>query len=187
MRIAVTGAHGTGKSTLIGDFTDLHPSYEHRQEPYWELAQQGVVFADGPVVADLIEQLEQSCRLVLESAGEPDVIFDRCPIDLIAYLEVVSAREGEEWSPTGRQLTSIEKALRALELIVFVPITQPDEIATKIEFPKLRRAVDNRLRRILLEDELGLLAGGPRVAEVTGTRDRRVAVLDALAGGGRGP
>jgi hypothetical protein len=187
MRIAVTGAHGTGKSTLVGDFTDLHPAYEHREEPYWELAQQGVVFAGGPVVADLVEQLEQSCRLVLESAREHDVIFDRCPIDFVAYLEVVSAKEGEEWSPTGRQLTSMEKALTALDLIVFVPITQPDEIAAKIEFPKLRRAVDNRLRRILLEDELGLLAVGPRVVEVTGSRDRRVATLSTLAAGGASP
>lgn len=186
MRIAVTGTHGSGKSTLIGDFLDTHPAYRHLQEPYWELVQQGVVFADGPTLADLIEQFEQSAAMILASAAERHVIHDRSPVDFIAYLEVMSAREGDEWSPTGRQLAQAEKALASLDLLVFLPLSEPDEIRTSIEFAALRRAVDRRLKRILRDDDLGLFADGPRIAEITGRRGVRAIALGRIATGGAG-
>src|SRR5690606_8251559 len=111
------------------------------------------------------EQLKQSCGLIL-GTSETDVVFDRCPLDFLAYLDVVSAAEGFEWSPDGRLLGQIEKALAALDLVAFVPLMMPDEIGVAIELPKLRRRVDARLRAIIREDELGLLAEGPRVLEV---------------------
>lgn len=177
MRIAVTGTHGSGKTTLIEDFVAANAHYEHMPEPYWLLVQQGTVFANGPDVAGLEEQLRQSCALILAST-EPDVIFDRCPLDLIAYLEVVSASEGFEWTPDGKLLPRIERALATLDLVVFVPLTQPDEIKVAIEYPKLRTRVDARLKTMLREDDLGLLEKGPRVVEVNGTRDERVAQIE---------
>ena len=176
MRIAVVGTHGVGTTTLIEDFCAAHPGYEHVPEPYWLLAQQGVVFANGPTVADLEEQLKQSCALIL-AASEANVVFDRCPLDLIAYLEVVAAADGFEWSPDGKLLGRIEKALATLDLVVFVPLRQPDEIGVAIEYPKLRARVDRRLKTILREDDLGLLADGPSVIEVTGAREERVAAI----------
>ena len=83
MRIAVIGTHGTGKTTLVEDIVAAAKGYESVPEPYWLLAQQGVVFADGPSVADLEEQLKQSCALIL-ATSETDVVFDRCPLDLLA-------------------------------------------------------------------------------------------------------
>lgn len=179
MRIAVTGTHGSGKTTLIEDFVAANPHYEHMPEPYWLLVQQGVVFANGPDAADLEEQLRQSCALIL-AATEPDVIFDRCPLDFIAYLEVVSAAEGFEWAPDGKLLKRIENALASLDVVAFVPLTQPDEIKVTIEYPKLRTRVDSRLKTMLREDDLGLLAEGPRVVEVNGSRRARVAELNEL-------
>ncbi len=178
MRIAVVGTHGVGKTTLVEDFCAAHPGYEHVPEPYWLLAQQGVVFANGPTVADLEEQLKQSCALIL-AANEADVVFDRCPLDLIAYLDVVGAAEGFEWSPDGKLLSRIEKALATLDLVVFVPLVHPDEIVASIEYPRLRTRVDARLKTMLREDDLGLLADGPRFVEVSGTRPARVASMEA--------
>lgn len=177
MRIAVTGTHGSGKTTLIDDFADAHRDYEREQEPYWALAQQGVVFADGVSLPDLEEQLEASVGMILARAGDPKVIFDRCPIDFIAYLEVVSEGEGIEWAPTGKLLGKIERALAALDLLVFLPLSQPDEIATTIEFPRLRTQVDRRLKTILRDDALSLLAEGPRIVELKGSRDGRLRKL----------
>lgn len=179
MRLAVTGTHGSGKTTLIDDFADAHRDYDREQEPYWALAQQGVVFADGVSLPDLEEQLEASVGMILARAGDPRVIFDRCPLDLIAYLEVVAEGEGIDWSPTGKLLGRIERALAALDLVVFLPLSQPDEIATAIEFPRLRANVDRRLQSILRDDALGLLADGPRLIELHGTRDARLRKLSA--------
>lgn len=182
MRIAVTGTHGSGKTTLIDDFADLHRDYEREEEPYWALAQNGVPFADGVSLPDLEEQLAASAEMIIARAGDADVIFDRCPLDFIGYLEVVGEGQGIEWAPSGKLLARIERALLALELIVFLPLSQPDEISVSIEFPKLRAQVDRQLKSILRDDALGLLDGGPKLIELQGSRDRRLAKLSAAIG-----
>ncbi len=182
MRIAVTGTHGSGKTTLVEDFLERHPGYEHEPEPYLALAQNGVAFADGAALPDLEEQLTQSIGMVLAHAGDPDVIFDRSPLDYVGYLEVVAAREGAEWEPSGKLLGRIERALAVLDLIVFVPLLMPDEIAVRIEQPKLRKAVDQRLKRIVGDDVFGLRDTPTRVVEISGSRTQRVDRLMATLG-----
>jgi energy-coupling factor transporter ATP-binding protein EcfA2 len=182
MRLAVTGTHGTGKTTLVDDFAAACPHYEAVPEPYWLLVQQGVPFADGPSTADLEEQLERSCALVLSAAGQADVIFDRCPLDFIAYLEVVSAEEGFEWTPSGNLLGRIEKALATLDRLVFLPLSRPDDITVPIEFPKLRARTDTRLKAIIRNDDLGLLGFAPRVLELSGPPEKRVRDLLTASG-----
>lgn len=182
MRIAVTGTHGSGKTTLIDDFADRHRDYAHEQEPYWALVQNGVPFSDGVSLPDLEEQLAASAEMISARAGDSDVIFDRCPLDFIAYLEVVGEGQGIDWSPSGRLLGRIERALSAIELLVFLPLSQPDEIGAAIEFPRLRMQVDRRLKSILRDDALGLLERGPRLLELRGTRAHRLEQLSAAIG-----
>lgn len=182
MRIAVTGTHGTGKTTLIEEFVSTARAYEAVPEPYWLLTQEGMAFANGPNIADLEEQLACSCALIAEQITGDNVVFDRCPLDLVAYLEVVSASEGFEWSPQGRMLGRMEKALQSLDMIVFVPLQKPDEISIKIEYPKLRQMVDRRLKAIMRKDDLGLLEAGPRILEVSGPTASRVRQLVAALG-----
>jgi predicted ATPase len=111
MRIAVTGTHGTGKTTLIEDFAALKPEYHPVPEPYFELLQKGHCFSDPPMIDDFSSQLDQNIRTVLETKSDDKVLFDRCPFDLIAYMEVLSEQGGEEWVPSGRLLQKIEAAL----------------------------------------------------------------------------
>lgn len=180
MRIAVSGTHGVGKTTLIEDFISARPDYLMVQEPYWLMSDEGRPFADGPTSADLELQLDRSCSLLLADRGESRVIFDRSPLDFIAYLEVVSETEGFEWSPTGKLLSRVEKALAAIDLLVFVPLVQPDDIGVSIEFPRLRSRVDARLKAIERHDDLGLIEIVPRIFELSGTRDARMQKLLAL-------
>lgn len=179
MRIAVTGTHGTGKTTLVEDLVEARMTYHSVPEPYWLLAQDGMPFADGPNTADLEQQLAHSCTLLLEQVTQDAMVFDRCPLDFIAYLDVVSAAEGHEWLPQGRLLHRIDKALATLDLVVFVPLQQPDEIRVTIEFPQLRSQVDRRLKTMLRRDDLGLLAQGPSILEVSGSREHRIAQIIA--------
>lgn len=182
MHIAVTGTHGSGKTTFIDDFTSVHRDFESVPEPYWILGQQGVPFANGATTGDLEKQLAESCKLIQGHAGGRDVIFDRCPLDFLAYLEVVSAGEGFEWLPSGRELANVSKALAMLDAVIFVPLSSPDEIPVEIELPRLRSRVDRRLKTMLREDDLGLLHNGPRILEVMGSRAQRVAMAGALLG-----
>jgi hypothetical protein len=180
MRIAVTGTHGVGKSTFIDDFVAAYPGYESVAEPYWLLDQQGLPFSDGATIADLEKQLAESCKLIGGYTSGRDVIFDRCPLDFLAYLEVVSASEGFEWLPSGRELAQVSKSLALLDVVIFVPLTSPDEIPVQIERPRLRSRVDRRLKSMLREDDLGLLHDGPRIVEIVGSRAQRVATASSL-------
>jgi hypothetical protein len=182
MRIAVTGTHGCGKTTLIDDFISVRDDHQSVPEPFWLLAQDGMPFADGPTTADLEEQLARSCRLILETASEANVVFDRCPLDFLAYLDVMSADEGFEWLPRGRLLNGIGRALASLDLVVFVPLMQPDDITVPIEYAGLRARVDRRLKTMLRQDDLGLVHDGPRVVEISGSRHERLARMVAMLG-----
>ncbi|WP_395173845.1 AAA family ATPase [Roseibium alexandrii] len=179
MRIAVTGTHGTGKTTLIEDFAALKPEYHPVPEPYFELLQKGHCFSDPPTIDDFSSQLDQNIRTVLETKSDDKVLFDRCPFDLIAYLEVLSEQVDEEWAPSGRLLQKIEAALQSLDLIVFLPIGSPDVTGQNPEMLHLRRAVDDQLKQILHEDALGLIAEAPAILELSGSPQDR---LQALAG-----
>lgn len=179
MRIAVTGTHGIGKTTLVEDLVEADPELEAVPEPFL-VFQSDAAFVDGPNTDDFEEQLNQSCDLILESTTERSLVFDRCPIDFLAYLDVVSKAQGFEWTPSGRQLARIDRTMEALDLVIFVSLQDDDEIVGTIEYPKLRRQVDARLRSILSDDEFGLFENGPPLLEVFGRRKQRVA--KALAG-----
>ena len=180
MRIAVTGTHGVGKTTLIEDLAEENAQLEVVPEPF-VLFQSDAAFVDGPNTDGFEEQLNQSCDLILDRTDERKLVFDRCPIDFLAYLDAISAAEGAEWTPSPKQFARIERALEALDLIVFVPLLDDDEIAGNIEYPKLRQEVDARLKSILKDDELGLFEMSLPVLEVFGQRQQRVAmVIDGL-------
>ncbi|KZL11540.1 AAA family ATPase [Pseudovibrio sp. Ad26] len=180
MRVAISGTHGIGKTTLIEDFVDQHRNYEAVQEPYWELAEQGVALSSEPSIEDFTEQLSHNLKTILTASAEQNIIFDRCPLDFMAYLDVLSEQDGDEWEPSGQLLRQIEQALTTLDLIVFLPLTSPDEITTTIEYPKLRKQTDICLKEILRDDALGLLDVLPETVELTGSRNDRVKTLSKL-------
>jgi predicted ATPase len=163
MRIAISGAHGTGKSTLLELLVERLPEYAVVEEPYQLLLDDGHDFSDQPEAEDFVAQLARSIEALEEPAT--DVIFDRCPADFIAYLTALGA-DAAEWLPQARA------ALQTLDLIVFVPIETPDRIAlAEEEDLRLRRKVDRALQELLLDDEL---EAGIDVLVVTGSPEARV-------------
>ena len=59
VRIAVSGTHCSGKSTLIEDFVAVHRDYVYEPEPYeWLADLHGESFAEVPDVGDFHRQLE---------------------------------------------------------------------------------------------------------------------------------
>lgn len=179
VRIAVTGTHGIGKTTLVEDLVEAGAELEAVPEPFL-VFQSDAAFVDGPDTDDFEEQLNQSCDLILESTTGRSLVFDRCPIDFLAYLDVVGKANGFEWTPSARQLARIERTMKALDLVIFVPLLDDDEIAGAIEYPKLRRQVNARLKCIFYDDEFGLFENGPPLLEAFGPREKRVAKV--LAG-----
>lgn len=167
MRIAVSGAHRTGKSTLVEALSRELAGHEALEEPYRLLEEEGHAFGHPPSLEDFEAQLDRSIRMIL--AGSEDQIFDRCPADLLAYL--LTHRDGsgydvEPWIPR------VRSAMERLDFVVFVPIEHPDRVAlSREDRPQWRRRVDEELRNILLADPWDL---GARVLEVRGTAGERV-------------
>ncbi|MGH7639130.1 MAG: AAA family ATPase, partial [Gemmatimonadaceae bacterium] len=110
----------------------------------------------------------------LTSAQVADVIYDRCPADFLAYLSALGAHDSvSEW------LRPAADALATLDLIVFVPIEQPDRIADVAGADRLRRNADALLREILVEDDYEF---GRPVVRVNGSPTERARqVVDAMA------
>ena len=164
MRIAVSGAHCVGKSTLIDEFLRVHPEFVHEPEPYTILVEDyGEEFSAEPCVEDFRRQLEFSIALLSKHTPEENVIYERCPIDFIAYMDVLDPNN------TAPPLELISKHL---DLIVYLPIEQDDP--SDCEYPNLRKAVDHRLNAILIDDDALI---NIRVVEARGSTAQRLRIV----------
>src|SRR5687768_2799263 len=86
MRIAVSGAHATGKSTLIAGFLARRPDYKHEPEAYETLADDIDLTEDGgPTPEGLDALLRHTVATLATFAPDEDVIIERSPVDYLAY------------------------------------------------------------------------------------------------------
>lgn len=167
MRIAVSGAHRTGKTTLVEELARALPSSATVEEPYHQLEEEGHEFADMPSLEDFELQLERSIECLVDS--EENTVFDRCPADILAYLITHEDADGFD---IDRWLPRVREAMRRLDLIVFVPVEHPDRIViSDARERRLRRSVDEELRDIVLGDRWEF---GVETMEVAGPSRERV-------------
>lgn len=173
MRIAISGTHSAGKSTLIDEFLRTHTDFIHEPEPYEVLTEDfGEEFAAEPRVEDFYRQLEFNVeRLRMHARGER-VIYERCPIDFLAYIAALDSTAIEP------ALDLVADSIQHLDLIVYLPLEHND--ATEAEYPKLRKAVDRRLSAIYREDEYAIIdANNIAVIEATGSTEQRLRTITA--------
>lgn len=169
MRIAVSGTHCSGKTTLIAAFLNAHPDFANEPEPYALL------------VEDFLRQLQFSVAQLNSHKRTEAVVFDRCPVDFLAYLLALKDlnREPVDSQIIDAAIELVKESLPGLDLIVFVPLDGADPIELEAEEdPRLRRAVDRRLIAILDDDELGLGSTLPEVIDVRGPTGQRLRMLE---------
>ena len=136
MRIAVTGTHQVGKTTFIQFLEDRMDGYQIFQEPYHILEEQGVLFSEEPTVDDFLLQLEYSIKLMEERYQS--VIFDRSPLDFLAYLQSL----GGEYHVTNHY-EEVINCMSSLDLLIFIRVGDPDIMDSgAVDFPALRDQVD---------------------------------------------
>lgn len=179
MKIAVSGSHRTGKTTLVAELLELLPGFSSVDEPYYLLIEEGHVFSAMPSIEEFEKQLERS--IASTSVNEGDVVFDRCPLDILAYLSV---HKDNAMFDIDRWLPEVRKSVQKLDLVVFVPIEDPDRISLAASEDNIfRRRVDEEMQEIIPGDryDFGLAA-----IEVSGSpRDRARLVLAHLRNGGK--
>ena len=91
MRIAISGSHSLGKSTVVNDWVAKQPNFTREEEPYRALALHGpyeILFRDESTkLHNGIQLYYNISRVHRYCASSDDVIFDRAPVDYIAYSQ----------------------------------------------------------------------------------------------------
>jgi hypothetical protein len=184
VRIAISGTHGSGKTTLVEDFIAAHRDYVHEPEPYeWLEDVYGEPLSEEPTVDDFWRQLELSVERLRSHGRGAKMIAERSPLDFLAYMLALSDLGR---APRNSQLIAAAPELVAagmehLDLLVVLPLNERDGLAVPdSEDAELREAMNDRLLDLISTDEHAFLSGGsPRVVEIRGTPDQRLRALEA--------
>lgn len=169
MKIAIAGAHRVGKTTLAEELIKHLPGYVLKKEPYHELEESGYDFSEIPEADDFIAQFEYAVEQISED--DDKVIFDRCPVDLLAYIHAIDrSRNIQSLFATAQEI------IEEIDLLVFVPIEEPDVISyEKSDFPKLRNKVNDILNEWIWDFDIETI-------EVHGTlANRRNQILNKIS------
>jgi AAA+ ATPase superfamily predicted ATPase len=169
MKIAITGAHRVGKTTLVEKLQENLADYDIRIEAYYELEESGYEFSERPNVDDFLVQFEYSIKQL--ATNDYNVIFDRCPIDFLAYIQAI-----DETKNIQSLYNRVESIMQEIDLLVFVPIEEPDLIVCQeSDLPKLRKKVNDILKDWILDF-------GIETIQVKGTLlNRRDQVLNKIS------
>jgi predicted ATPase len=176
MRVGISGTHGTGKTTLAGALCARLPGHVVADEPYYLLEERGYEFGFPPSPEDYRALLACSLRSLSSPPLLPGVVFDRTPLDYLAYLAATGADPSAEAGTA-----SLRPAFARLDLLVITPITaETERVLPPAELPGLRSRMNDALLELVYDDPLNAWADIP-VLELTGPLDRRLdAVLAAL-------
>jgi hypothetical protein len=185
VRVAVSGSHSVGKSTLIAGFLSLYPDYAHEPEAFEVLADDIELTRSGAPTPDgLLRLLSYTVAAVQSHAALARVMFERSPIDYLAY----AAASGRAWQPgearafLRAQKPVVRTSIRQLDLIAYLPLSTTEAVRRRGEDKRFRRRVDAWLRRALLDDEYELFADGrpPQVVALPPNPEKQLTELGRL-------
>ena len=176
MRVGISGTHGTGKTTLAEALCAHLPGHVAADEPYYVLEDEGYEFSFPPSLEDYRALLARSVRILTSAPSQSGVIFDRTPLDYLAYMAAAGADPSGEASTAALQLV-----FRNLDLLVITPITpETEQVLPVAEMPGLRAQMNDALLELVYGDPLNAWGDIP-VLELSGPLDRRLdLVLAAL-------
>lgn len=177
MRIGVSGTHGTGKTTLVEALCARLPGHVPVDEPYYLLEEEGYEFQYPPSPADHRMLMARSARILCSPPSPSATIFDRTPLDYLAYLVATGADPSEEAGQA-----PLRAAFTHLDLLVITVITpETEQLLPGTEWPGLRARMNDALLELVYADPLDAWPDTP-VLELSGPLDGRAdLVLGAVA------
>ena len=175
MRVGITGTHGTGKTTLAEALCAHLPGHALADEPYYLLAEEGYEFGFPPSVEDYRVLLARSVQS-LSSPPRSAIVFDRTPLDYLAYMAVIGMDPVDEAGAA-----ALRPAFASLDLLVITVITrETEQVLPTAEMPRLRSQMNDALVELVYDDPLNAWQDIP-VLELRGPIDDRLGtVLAAL-------
>ena len=181
MRVGISGTHGTGKTTLAGALCAHLPGHVTADEPYYLLEEEGHEFGFPPSPEDYRALLARSLRSLSSPPLLPGVVFDRTPLDYLAYMAATGADPSDEAGAA-----ALRPAFASLDLLVITLITpETEQVLPAAEMPGLRSQMNDALLELVYDDPLNAWEDIP-VLELTGPLDRRLDTVLAALGQPRG-
>jgi thymidylate kinase len=151
MRIALIGAHNTGKSTLVENFITQWPMYKRPQKTYRDIIKENKINLNKNgdkesqklILNALVEEVQTAA-----GSNEKYVIFDRCPVDNVAYSLWHYAKDTPGFSPEFiiDSKTIAALSLKLIDLIFYLPIRKEIPITAREgrdADPVFREEIDN--------------------------------------------
>ncbi len=176
MRVGISGTHGTGKTTLAGALCAHLPGHVVVDEPYYLLEEEGYEFGFPPSLDDYRALLACAVQSLSSPPLLPAIVFDRTPLDYLAYLAAIGADLADEVGAI-----SLRPVFAGLDLLVITVITaETEQVLPAAEMPGLRSKMNDALVELAHDDPLHAWEDIP-VLELDGPLDGRMgAVLAAL-------
>lgn len=191
MRIAVSGSHSLGKSTFVKDWIAAHSSYKREEEPYRSLDAQGYDIRfrqESNRLHNGIQLFYSISRVKTYNDSMFDVIFDRSPVDYIAYSQYTADHGTTDIDDcfVKMMVQSVQDSLANLDLLVFIPVSEQwpiemeDDGIRPIDLP-YRDEVDLIFKQIYRDQRFDVMpqSGGPALLELWGSRQERIQRLEA--------
>ena len=172
MRVGISGTHRTGKTTLAHALCARLPGHVLADEPYYLLEAEGYEFGFPPSAEDYRALLARSVRTMSSPPLRLGVVFDRTPLDYLAYLAATGAD-----LPGEAGAAQLRPAFARLDLLAVTLITpETERVLPAAELPRLRAEMNDALLELVYDDPLNAWGDIP-VLELSGPLDGR---LDAI-------
>ena len=193
MRIAISGSHSLGKSTLVWDWVKRHPEYTREEEPFRALDSEmyDIRFRqESNRLHNGIQMYYNASRVNLYPSINDDVIFDRAPVDYIAYSQYTADKKTTDIDDefVHAMVPRVRETLQRLDLVVFIPMTDrwpvemEDDGIRPVDLP-YRAEVDAIFKQIYRDERFSVMPekNRPMLIELWGSREQRLDCLEQAA------
>jgi len=194
MRIAVSGSHSLGKSTVVNDWVASRSDYIREEEPYRVLGLQGpyeILFREASTRLQNGIQLYYSISRVHRYAtSDQRVIFDRAPVDYLAYSQYTANQGATDIDDefVRSMVPAVREALDRLDILAFVPqsdvwpVAMEDDGIRPVDHP-YRAEVDAIFKQIYREGLFDVFPpfNRPLLIELVGSPEQRLQQLSEAA------
>ena len=190
MRIAISGSHSLGKSTVVNDWVALNGDYMREEEPYRVLSLRGpyeILFGDASTRLHNGIQLYYSIgRLNRYSTSAEQVIFDRAPVDYIAYSQYTANQHltDIDYDFVLSMVSAVRESLERLDILAFVPQSEDWPVAMEDDGIRpvdhaYRDEVDAIFKQIYRDGRFDILPkkSPPLLIELMGSPEHRLLQL----------
>jgi hypothetical protein len=187
MRIAISGSHSLGKSTVVNDWVAAHPEFRREEEPYRALALNGpyeILFRESSTrLHNGIQLYYNISRVNRYSSVADDVIFDRAPVDYLAYSQYTANQGTTDIDSVfvASMVAAVRESLDHLDVLAFVPKSEAWPVEMEADGIRpvdhvYRDEVDAIFKQIYREGRFAVMPAlhPPLMVELFGSRNQRL-------------